>query len=254
MFPLIIAHPNGPRGHRPRTTGILLVGFSLALAAGCSNFAAQSKNAQGVQLYQQGQYQAALREFQEATYTDPGNPDGYYNLAATYHRLGVIEKQQSYLDQAENYYNQCLDHHPDHRECYRGLAVLLAEQDRKEEAFRLAEGWIERRPDSADARIELARLLEEFGDRSQAKEKLTEALTIEPNNPRALAALGKIREDMGEQAEALRNYQRSLSYDRFQPQLASRVASLRATLGGGSSTTSPDSRTRLVDRQAAPLR
>jgi tetratricopeptide (TPR) repeat protein len=224
------------------------------LAAGCSSLAAGGRNAEGVRLYKSGQYDAALRDFQEATYTDPSNPDGYYNLAATYHRLGEIQKQQSYLDQAENYYNQCLDHDPNHCECYRGLAVLLAEENRKEEAFRLVEGWIGRQPDSADARIELARLCEEYGDPGQAKEKLTEALTIEPNNPRALAALGKIREQAGDRAEALRNYERSLSYDRFQPQLAARVASLRATLGGGTTAIAGQSGSRLVEKQSPPLR
>lgn len=234
--------------------GILLAGACLTFSPGCSNFTAQSHNSAGVRLFEQSQYQAALGEFQEATYTDPANPDGYYNLAAAYHRLGLLESRQQYLDQAESYYNQCLGHHPDHRECHRGLAVLLAEQGRDDEAFRLLEGWVDRRPDLADAKMELARLFEEYGDPAAAKEHLIEALQDAPDNARALAALGKIREDMGEQVEALRNYQRSLSYDRFQPQVAARVAVLQSTLGSPLSTTVSDGGTRIVDREPAPLR
>lgn len=232
----------------------LLAGLALASAIGCSNFAAQGRNAEGVRLYQQGRYHEALRQFQESTYTDPMKPDGYYNLAATHHRLGLLEGRQSDLDQAETYYNQCLDRDPNHRDCYRGLAVLLAEQGRNEEAFRLLEGWVDRQPGAADAKIELARLFEEFGDRPAAKEHLIDALAVEPDNPRALAALGKVREDMGEPGQAMVDYQRSLWHDRFQPQVASRIAALRSTTTPPLSITGPDGGTRLVDRRSGSLR
>ena len=231
----------------------ILVGATLSLAVGCADFSAQGRNAEGVRLFSQGRYHEALRQFQEAAYTDPISPDGYYNLAATYHRLGLVESRRSDLDQAENYYNQCLDRDPNHADCYRGLAVLLAEQGRNQEAFRLVEGWVDRNPAAADAKIELARLFQEYGDRTAAKDHLIEALQADPDNSRALAALGKIREDMGEPGQAMVDYQRSLWYDRFQPQVASRIAALRSTtptpLSGG-----PDAATRLVEKEAAPLR
>jgi tetratricopeptide (TPR) repeat protein len=206
-----------------------------------------------VQLYQQAQYQAALREFQEATYSDPSNADAYYNLAATYHRIGRLEHRQSDLNQAETCYNLCLDRNPNHTDCYRGLAVLLAEQGRKEEAFRLIGGWVERSPDVADAKIELARLNEEFGNRQAAKEVLIEALAIQPDSPRALTALGKIREDSGETGQALANYQRSLWYDSQQPQVASRVSVLQSGMVASPPPASDGSPTRLVERNSAPL-
>ncbi|MBN1395572.1 MAG: tetratricopeptide repeat protein [Pirellulales bacterium] len=199
---------------------------------GCGSFAAQGRNSEGVRLFEQSQYQQALQQFQEATYADPTNPNGYYNLAATYHRLGRLERRQSDLDQAENYYNLCLDRNPNHVECYRGLAVLLAEQGRKDEAFRLLEGWTQRQPGLADARVELARLNEEYGNRQAAKEILIEALAVDPNNTRALSALGKIREDAGDAAQALANYQRSFNLDNRQPQLAARLAALQGGPGG----------------------
>ena len=59
----------------------MLVGAGLTMAGGCTNFVASSRNADGVTLFQRGQYQDALAKFQEATYADPNNADGYYNLA-----------------------------------------------------------------------------------------------------------------------------------------------------------------------------
>jgi tetratricopeptide (TPR) repeat protein len=204
-----------------------LVSVLLAAVCGCGSFAASGFNAEGVRRYQQAQYQEALTQFVQAIHEDPTGPEGYYNLASTYHRLGTISKRQADLDQAESFYNQCLDHDPENCDCYRGLAVLLVEENRTQEAFRLVEGWADRHPTSADARVELARLNEEFGDKKSAQEHLVEALTIDPNSARALAALGKIREETGQRAQAMANYQRSLYLNPFQPELAARVASLQ---------------------------
>ena len=234
--------------------GLLLAGLLLALT-GCGEFAAQGRNAEGVRLFQQARYQEAMRQFQQAAYDDPVDSDAYYNMAATYHRTGQVEHRQADLDQAECYYNQCLDRHPDHAECYRGLAVLLAEQGRKEDAFRLVEGWVMRQPCSADAKIELARLNDEFGNHQVAKNQLVEALAVEPENARALAALGKIREDTGDRAQALANYQRSYLRDNRQPAVAARIAALQ--VGSAPSATAPplvDQGTRMADRNAAPVR
>jgi Tfp pilus assembly protein PilF len=238
---------------RRRVGGVLVVGLLLGLT-GCGGFTAHERNSEGVRLFQQGHYEEALREFQEATYADSSDADGYYNLAATYHRIGRSEHRQSDLDQAESYYNRSLDCDSNHAESYRGLAVLLAQQGRTEEAFRLIEGWVQRQPTSPDAKIELARLNDEFGNRQAAKENLIEALVIQPDNSRALTALGKIREDAGEAAQASANYQRSLAQDYRQPQVAARLAALQA---GGAPLASPptgDPSTRLADRQPAPLR
>jgi Tfp pilus assembly protein PilF len=238
----------------------LLIACCLAMTAGCGGIAARGKNAEGVRLYQQARYQEAQQQFKEAVYADPLNADAYYNLAAVYHQSGKAQNRQTDLDQAENLYNQCLDHDPQHRECYRALAVLLIEQKRTNEAFRLIEGWADRQPTSADARIELARLFEEFGDKKAAKEHLLEALAVDPNSHRALNGLGKLREELGEQNQALANYQRSLWLNRFQPELANRVASLQAAAGGTAAATPDptltpvDNRTQTVTRDTLPRR
>jgi tetratricopeptide (TPR) repeat protein len=208
---------------------VLLASCCVLLAAGCNNFNAQGRNAQGVAFYQQGRLQEAVQEFQEATYADPQNPDGYYNLAAAYHRLGRTQNQSADLARAETYYRQCLDRNPNHRDAHRGLAVLLAEQCRTEEAFRSLESWAAQQPRLADPKVELARLHEEFGNQAAAKERLIEALSVDPNNARQWAALGRIRERQGELPQALANYQRSLQLDNAQPQVASRVAALQGT-------------------------
>ncbi|MCE5267827.1 MAG: tetratricopeptide repeat protein [Planctomycetaceae bacterium] len=229
-------------------SGLLLAGLSIALA-GCGEFAAQGRNAEGVRLYQQARYQEAAQQFQEATYDDPRNADADYNLAACCHRNGKQARCQSDLRQAEFYYRRCLGKDPSHADCYRGLAVLLAEQGRSQEAFQLVQGWVQCQPCSADAKIELARLNEEFGNRQAATEQLLAAIEVQPDNARALAALGKIREDSGDKAQALANYQRSLAQDERQPELVARVNALQggaARAPGALTPTPADPGTRMA--------
>jgi len=210
---------------------LAVLGASLPwMAAGCGNFAAQGKNAEGVRLFEQARFQDALRQFEEARYEDPNNADSYYNVGATLHRLGKVENRPDDVRRAEQLYRMCLDRNPSHRDAYRGLAVLLAEQGQTREAYFLLQSWVDRQPTLPEARVELARLYDELGDRTNAKAQLLEALRINPDHPRALTALGKIREDMGERAQALAAYQRSYSQDSRQPELAARIASLQSSL------------------------
>jgi len=210
---------------------------------GCSN--AKWLNNKGTALYRQGHYDYALTAFQQAQAQDTENPNVYYNIARVYHHQGMQNNDKAKMEQAESHYHQCLNRDPDgtHRDCYRGLAVLLMETDRSESAFTLMKGWSARHPNLAAPKIELARLYEEHGDLDSAKERLLEAISIEPNNPRALAALGKVREQKAgrlategrhdekerELAQAMSNYRRSLQADRRQIEVANRVAMLQAT-------------------------
>jgi tetratricopeptide (TPR) repeat protein len=230
IFPPVLPHPllipGGLRNKRARHRGLLLAALCLIACGGCSGFIAQGRNAEGVGLFEAGQYQAALAQFQEATTIDPTNADGYYNQAATFHRLGRLQGQPTDLDRAEACYRQCLQRQPNHVEGHRGLAVLLAEKGRGNEAIQMLAAWAEQQPWLADPKIELARLYDELGDRAAAEERLVEAVRVDPNNPRSWAALGKLREEAGQCAQALWNYQRSLQLDEAQPELAARVAVL----------------------------
>lgn len=224
---------------------IVLVATVVVSATGCQMFA-DGQNIEGVRLQQQGQSQAALQNFQQAITQDPTNADAYYNMAATYHRLGLQQNDQRALDQAETLYNQCLDLDENHVDCRRGLAVLLTDTDRSDRAFNLMKNWANSSPESAEARVELARLYQEAGDFETAKLHLNKAILLDQHNSRAWAALGSIREQLGDTQQALANYQRSYNLNSFQPAIAQRIASLSAApLSGGESNSSV---TRIVTR------
>jgi tetratricopeptide (TPR) repeat protein len=235
---------------RLSVSGLFLLGV-FPVFAGCGGIAASGRNAEGVALFQQARYDEALRQFQEASYAEPANADAFYNMAATYHRIGKQYNSPADLKMAEDYYNQCLDRDENHSACYRGLAVLLRDENRSPEAFRLLDGWVQRQPKVADAKIELARFYDEAGDKNAAKEHLIEALAVQNDNPRALTALAKLQDDSGNMQQALTNYQRSLAADNRQPQVAARVAALQSSFapaslnvsaGGMQMTTNPADR------------
>jgi tetratricopeptide (TPR) repeat protein len=212
---------------------------------GCQ-WAASGQNATGARLYEQGQYSAALQRFQKVIATDPTNADGYYNLAATTHSLGIQRSDAQMLTQAEALYNQCLDHDPNHVECHRGLAVLLVDTGRPDRAFALMKNWAAQNPNFAEPRIELARLYEEAKDPGTALKYLEDAVQKDANNSRAWLALGRLREQSGDLTQALQNYQRSLAINNLQPMATERVASLSRQISANYEASMSGSRTQIA--------
>lgn len=203
----------------------------LAASSGCGALG-RNDNTEGVKLYQQGNYLGAASHFQEALARQPGNPDCFYNLGATYHQQAKLFRHPADLQTAEQYYHLCLARNPDHAACQRALAVLLVEENRSDEAVAQLQAWAQRQPTNPAPRIELARLCEEHGDSRMAENHLIDALAIDPSNTRALVALGRLRESAGDPSQALADYSRALSVDPQQPTVAARVASLNAELSG----------------------
>lgn len=197
----------------------------IVLLAGCGSLK-RNDNAEGVKLYQQGNYLGAVNHFQQALDRQPGSPDCFYNLGATYHQQAKVFGKGSDWRTAEQYYHLCLSRNPNHEACQRALAVLLVEEQRSPEAIALLEDWSRRQPNNPNPQIELARLCQEHGDFREAENRLVDALAIDPANPRALVALGQIRESTGDMNQALADYSRALTVDGRQPVVVARVASL----------------------------
>jgi tetratricopeptide (TPR) repeat protein len=211
---------------RQPTLLCLLVGdFAFVLITGCGSLTG-SDSSEGVRLYHQGNYLGAVNSFQRALDDQPGNPDCFYNLGATYHQQAKLFGRAGDLETAEQYYHLCLARSPNHPACQRGLAVLLVETSRSPEAMAQLQQWAVREPDNPEPRIELARICHEQGDERDAENYLVDAVAIAPDNPRALVALGQIREASGDSRQALANYSRALEIDRNQPTVAAKVATL----------------------------
>ncbi len=201
----------------------------------------QSKgiNTSGVQLYQQGRYAEALQQFETARQTNPTDPDALYNLASTYHQMGIANKDSKLLEQAESTYNQCLDVSPNHIECHRGLSVLLVQTNRSDRAFDFLKRWNAQAPGLADARLELSRLHYEFGQTKLAEQYIDEALAMNPVNYKAWTAKGRMRESANDYAQAMKNYQQSLAINQSQPDVVQRMGALQVKMASAAAPGSP---------------
>ena len=214
-----------PTPLRSSRVGAVVFAAAAMVLAGCGSLK-RNENAEGVKLYQQGNYLGAVNHFQQALAQQPGSPDCFYNLGATYHQQAKVFGKGSDWRSAEQYYHLCLSRNPNHDACQRALAVLLVEEQRSPEAIALLEDWSRRQPNNPNPQIELARLCQEHGDIREAENRLVDALAIDPSNPRALVALGQIRESTGDVNQALADYSRALSVEGVQPVVAARVATL----------------------------
>jgi len=207
----------------------LLVAIGCLCLSGCQ-LGARNQNSRGVAMYQQGRYAEALQYFEQAKVTDSANPDTYYNLASTYHKLGTAAKDPKMIENAERMYNTCLETSPNHVDCYRGLSILLVDKGQPEKVFTLLKDWPVKNPGLSEPRIELARLHQEFNQNKVAEQYLNEALAMDPNNPRAWAAKGRSREMTGDLMMAVQNYEQSLALNASQPELYQRIGALKVRL------------------------
>ena len=217
----------GPAVAAPVRVSPLLLLLAAASCAGCGGIS-RNDNAEGVRLYQQGNYLGAVNHFQQALARQPGDPDCFYNLGATYHQQAKVFGQPADRATAEQYYHLCLARAPGHEACRRAMSVLLVEEGREPEAIAGLQEWSRLQPGNPNPHIEMARLWEERGDLREAENQLVDALAVAPSDPRALVALGSLREATGDQAQALANYSQALAADPQQPAVAGKVASLQA--------------------------
>jgi len=198
-----------------------LTGMSL-LMSGCGRMNAFVMNDLGHRNYKAGNYSAAQRYFQMASFDNPDSADYIHNLA-------TAMRKQGQNAQAETLFRQAINKDPMHQPSYHGLASVLKDQGRAPEAKDVLAMWAETQPYIAEPQIELAWLNRETGNLGESEENLRQALKIEPTNSTALAHLGQVYQDQGRGNEALAMYRRSLYQNWYQPQVQSRVATLGTT-------------------------
>jgi Flp pilus assembly protein TadD len=177
-------------------------------------------NAEGVRLFQRGNYLEAREHFEVALALDSKDANLQYNLGQCCDRLGQA-------DRAEAYYKQCLEIAKNHAACRHALAVLLYRTGRRTEADRMIEDWLIAEPQRSDAYLEDGWRLRRCGEFTQAVARFQQALHFDPRNERAMIELGQMYEEHDRKDYALMMYLRALEIDPRQHDLQERVDQLR---------------------------
>src|SRR5438445_7240786 len=207
-----------------RGAGRLAVLAAAALCgfAGCET-ASQERvrqyNADGVHLFQQGNYQDARESFALALELQPEDAALCYNLGQCCDRLGDTVR-------AEQHYLQCLQRSTNHADCRHALAVLLYRTGRKTEATSMIEDWLTRQPNLADAYALDGWRLRQDNALPDAQGRLQQALALDPHNVRANVELGILYEAINLPERSAVLYQRALAQNPNQSELAARLLSI----------------------------
>ncbi len=202
---------------------ILLLGWVLG-AVGCMATPlerARDYNADGLFLYQQGDYAHARESFQAALQLLPEDVSLRYNLAQAKERLG-------HLKDAEQTYLTCLRQDPNHRESRQSLAKLLVKEGRRDDAVRLADEWLKTQPESPSGYTLDGWLWHQYGDLPRAQVRLQQALRFDPNDRVAQNELALIYEELHRPDRALALYERSLEQEPDQPDIIRKVNLLKS--------------------------
>ncbi len=204
-------------------TSLLGICFALTLS-GCNQTSGYLNNQAGKNLYEDGNYTAARRSFEQAMMDNPQSADYAFNVGA------AMRKQGDVLG-AERMFRHALTLDPGHHPASHGMASILRAQGRNAESLEVISAWNQTQPYSAESYVELAWLQQEDGDLAGAEQSLRQALRIKPNHPTALAHMGHIYQRTGRSREAAGLYRRSLAMNPYQPQVQSNLGQMAQPLG-----------------------
>jgi Tfp pilus assembly protein PilF len=206
-----------------RPISAIVYGLALAFLAGCASPVddrARLFNEDGVHLYAQGDYAAALDSFDLALTLRPQDATLLFNIAECCARLGDVKA-------AEKYYGACLLGAPKHADARLALAELLYRTGRQPQADQLIDEWINQDRQSADAYVLDAWRLCQAKSYPEAEWRLQQALDLDPHNRRALAEFGHLYEQMGMPQRAYVLYERIVQREPGQAQISQRLDRLK---------------------------
>ncbi len=143
-------------------------------------------NLLGCALEQTGNFEEAIREFQEALRMDPGYAEAHGNLGDTLLQAGKIHE-------AMKQWQQAIQLNPRYPQARYNLGVALALQGRTQEAIDQWEEALRIKPDYAEAHYNLGVAMEKMGRLDSAVEHYRRALIINPDYAAARKRYAQLR-------------------------------------------------------------
>jgi tetratricopeptide (TPR) repeat protein len=153
----------------------------------------------GMLLYERGQSDAAVAQFEAALALDPGDAEVHDNL-------GIARAARGEREAARAHFEAALRLAPGAARTYSNLGNLLAQEGRFDEAMAAYREAVRLRPAYADARNNLANVLAARGLVAEAVEQYREAVRLDPTYATARYNLGVVLAGEGQTDEALAQY------------------------------------------------
>ena len=110
---------------------------------------------------------AAEKEFEQELHLDPGNANSAYEL-------GEMHRKTRQFDEAQQYFDQALQHYPDFPEAQLGLAAVLLEKKMPDQALVHAQRAVAVDPENQVAWYRLAQIQKALGNTGDEQKSLAE--------------------------------------------------------------------------------
>jgi len=150
----------------------------------------------GARLEQQGDFQAAVREYEKALEANPESVVAHSGMISAY---GVLQD----FEKAEEHFRTAVEIDPEVEELHYNFGVLRSIQGRYQEGIEAFRRSLEINPTQADTQSNLGFALETVGQRTEALKHYRGALESEPNHRLANYHLGRNLLDQGKPRQAI---------------------------------------------------
>lgn len=163
----------------------------------------------GVQKTQQGEYQEAISDFNDAIRLNPTEADVFINRGYAKHRSGD-------LNGAVSDYNQAIQLNPNSAQAHNNLSHVQFDQRKYNEAAKSAQQAIQLQRDLPEAHLNLGNARQATGDVDGAAAEFQTTIRLQANNithSRAYNNLGNVVAARGQFDEAIRNYNEATQRD-----------------------------------------
>ena len=151
-----------------------------------------------------GQFDRAVRFYNQALLIKPDYAQAHYNLAGTLQELGQ-------LDAAVKSYEKSLSINPDYPEAHNNLGNVLKDLEQLDAAVKSYKNAIAIKPDYVEAHYSLGNTHQELGQLDDAVKSYKEVIDIEPDFAEMHNNLGVILKELNQKDAALKSLERAIA-------------------------------------------
>lgn len=174
--------------------------------------------------HKQGYTEAEINTYLQWMEKTPDDTSPYYQLAATYARLGRDNEAYYYLNQYESRADR--DVHT-----YSQTASLYRQLDDRAQEGRVLSQWLAATPESTSAQQAWADYNRRLGSYDVALGQYENLASVMPDNPMPYRQMGDIYRRLGDYTEAQNQYETALSLRPADIDILGRVAEMRLQSG-----------------------
>ncbi len=167
----------------------------------------------GVQLYQEGQYDQAIENFESVLKENPDFAEAYYNIGMAYLKKGDLDNAMVQMAKA-------IELKPDFIQAFFGLGQVYLEKGEMEKATDMFKQAVDIAPDDASTYVNLGIFYFTNNEDSLALEALLKAKDIDPSLPQTYYQLGLVYTRMGELDKTVESFEKFLELAPQAPEAA----------------------------------